>query len=747
LLGKFLGDYEIIASLGRGGMGEVYRARDRQLGREVALKLLREDLGADRRLLSRLGQEARTLACLNHPNIATLFAFTQAEGRWFLVMELVEGTDLQERLHEGPLHTAQAIHVAAQIAEGLSVAHAHGVVHRDLKPANVKLTEDGRVKILDFGLAKSEVLTQDLGQTVQLELTMDGAIVGTPAYLAPERIRGESGDARSDIFALGLLLYEMLSGTHPFLKSSLFETTSAILKDEPAPLQGQPEWLSRVIADALEKSAEERLPSAREFLARLRSGASPASDRRTMQSSSPIDSLAVLPFHNESGDEEANYLIDGICDSLIDNLSQLPRLKVMAQSTVFRCRDLYERPDEVGRELKVRAVLAGRMQKRGDKLVIRTELVDARDGTRLWGGRFDRALTDVLAIEGEICREITDKLRFRLTHEERNRIAKRQERDPRAHDAYMQGRFFWKRWKTVDAMYTAIRYFEEALSIDPRYALAHGGLADCYNILGNIKALPPDEAYPRAKDEVHKGLAIDESLAELHASLGFIHRHWDWDWDASNRELLRAIELNPGYSSAHRFYGHLLCGLGRHEEAIARVKRALELDPLSILLHTSVGDTYFYARRYEESMLWYRKAMELDEAFIPAHTDLARALELAGRYEEAEAEFLKAQTLMPKGPPEPSSGLAHVYARMGRRKDALAIVDQLLEKSKTRYVSPYGIASIYACMNDVDTALDWLERAHAQHDQTLVWIKVHPRLDPLRGHPRYGALLEKMSLD
>jgi serine/threonine protein kinase/tetratricopeptide (TPR) repeat protein len=747
LLGKNLGEYEIIASLGRGGMGEVYRARDRQLGREVALKLLREDFSADTRLLNRLGQEARTLASLNHPNIATLFAFSQADGRWFLVMELVEGTDLQERLREGPLETEQAIRVATQIAEGLSVAHARGVVHRDLKPANVKITTDGRVKILDFGLAKSEALAQDGDQTLPANLTVDGAISGTPAYLAPERIRGETGDARSDIFALGILLYEMLSGTHPFLKSNLFETTSAILKDEPAPLRGQPEWLARVVTAALVKSPESRLPSAQEFLTRLQEGAISSSDLQTVELTPAIDSLAVLPFYNEAGDEEANYLIDGICDSLIDNLSQLPRLKVMAQSTVFRCRELYDRPDEVGRELKVRAVLTGRMQKRGDNLTIRSELVDARDGTRLWGGRFHRPLTDVLAIEGEICQEITDKLRFRLTHEEKNRIAKRHERDPRAHDAYMQGRFFWKRWKTADAMETAIRYFEEALAIDPHYALAHGGLADCYNILGNIKVLPPDEAYLRAKDEVYKGLAIDESLAELHASLGFILRHWDWDWEASERELLRAIEHNPGYSPAHRFYGHLLCGLGRHEEAIARVKRALELDPLSILLHTSVGDTYFYARRYEESMRWYRKAMELDEAFIPAHTDLARALELAGRFEEAEAEFLKAQALMPKGPPEPSSGLAHVYARMGRREEALAIVNQLLEKSKTSYVSPYGIASIYACMNEVDTALDWLERAHVQHDQTLVWIKVHPRLDPLRGHPRYQALLKKMSLD
>jgi tetratricopeptide (TPR) repeat protein len=296
-------------------------------------------------------------------------------------------------------------------------------------------------------------------------------------------------------------------------------------------------------------------------------------------------------------------------------------------------------------------------------------------------------------------------------------------------------------------MRTAIGFFEKALEADPLFARAFAGLADSWNVLGNLKALAPGEAYPRAKVAAQQGLAVDDAVAELHTSLGFVHRHWDWDWEAAERSYRRAIELNPGYPIAHRWYGHLLAGLGRHEESIAESARAVELDPLNLLIRGALGDSHFYARRYDEAIALYRETLEMDATFLAGHTDLARALELSGRYDEAIAEFRAAEALAPKGPPEPSSGLAHVYAAMGRRDEAMAIVRELLELSTRRYVSPYGIASIHAVLGDLDTALDWLERAHAEHDQTLVWLKVHPRLDPLRGHPRYRALLRKMRLD
>jgi tetratricopeptide (TPR) repeat protein len=394
----------------------------------------------------------------------------------------------------------------------------------------------------------------------------------------------------------------------------------------------------------------------------------------------------------------------------------------------------------------VRAVLVGRLQLRSENIIIRTELVDAADGSRIWGRRIRRPIGDLLEVEDEICREISTNLRFRLSPEEENRLARRATAHPEAYEAYLKGRFVWNRWKTPDAMRTALGFFERALELDSLYALAYAGIADSYSILGNLKALPPGEAYPRAKTAALQGLAIDDELAELHSSLGFIQRFWEWSWDDSRRSFERAIELNPGYASAHRFFAHLLTGLGEHDAAIERAKYALELDPLSPILHTAVGDAHFYARRYDEAMTYYRRCIEIDEGFLAGHTDLARALELAGRYEDALAEFRVAETLAPKGPPEPSSGRAHVYAQMGRHEEARRILGELIARSSTQYVSPYGIASIYACMGEVETALEWLERAYEEHDQTLVWIKVHPRLDPLRGQPRYQAILDKMGL-
>jgi serine/threonine-protein kinase len=310
----------------------------------------------------------------------------------------------------------------------------------------------------------------------------------------------------------------------------------------------------------------------------------------------------------------------------------------------------------------------------------------------------------------------------------------------------MRGRYIWNRWKSAESMRRAIHFFERAVELDPLYARAYAGLADSYGMLGNVKALPPEEAYPKAKSAALQGLAIDDQLAELHTSLGFVQRFWDWDWNASRASLNRALDLNPGYSTAHRFLGHLLCGLGEHDLAIAHTRRALDLDPLSLILHTAVGDAYFYARRYEEAMTWYRKCLELDATFVPGHTDLARSLELSGRFEEALEEFERARQLTSAAPNDPSAGLACVYASMGRSEEALAMQSELLARSPEQYVSPYSIASIHACLGDVESALTWLEKAYEEHDQTLVWVKVHPRLDVLRAEPRFQQILQKMRL-
>jgi serine/threonine protein kinase/tetratricopeptide (TPR) repeat protein len=741
LIGTTLGHYSITDRIGVGGMGEVYRARDTMLERDVAVKVLPSEIAENEDRRARFEREAKALAALSHPNTVSIFDFGIDNGVAYAVMELLEGRTLAEEIDAGALDIEDSLEHAVRIVRGLGAAHAKGILHRDLKPQNVFLTDDGQLKILDFGLAKRLVAddADESAATLAAE-TVAGTFMGTVAYMSPERIRSAPSDASADLFAFGVILYEMISGRNPFARASMAETMAAILGEDPPPPAGSSVALAALLSDCLEKNPSRRISSAEEIERRLEA---------CMMAPEPnesIDSIAVLPLHNEAGDEDADYLIDGLTDSLIDTLSQLPKLKVMARSTVFRCRDLHDRPEDVGRELGVRAVLTGRLQKRRGTIVIRAELVDATDGTRLWGARLKRPLGDLLEIEDEICQEIADNLRFKLSPEEKSRIAKRYTHDPEAHEAYLKGRYFWNRWKTPEAMQTAIGFFERALELDPLYARAFAGLADSYSILGNVKAIPPGEAYPKARNAALQGLAIDKGLAELHTSLGFVQRFWEWDWEASRRSFERAIELNPGYSTAHRFYAHLLTGLGEHDAAIERSKRALELDPLSLILHTAVGDAFFYARRYDEAIGYYRKCIAMDDGFLPGHTDLARALELAGRYEEAIREFRAAEALAPKGPPEPSSGLAHVFAQMGRREEALAIIEQLKALSTQRYVSPYGIASIYACMGEVETALDWLEKAYDEHDQTLVWVKVHPRLDPLRGEPRYESLLKKMNL-
>jgi serine/threonine protein kinase/tetratricopeptide (TPR) repeat protein len=763
MIGKTLAQFRITDEIGRGGMGEVYRATDTRLGREVAIKVLPAEVAADPERLQRFEREARAVAALSHPNILAIHDFAVEEGVAYAVTELLEGETLRQELtRRGRLPIDRAITFAIGTVRGLAASHDKGIVHRDLKPENVFITEEGQVKILDFGLAKVERSSESIESSAGIEErgteafeTDPGSVIGTVSYMSPEQARGESTDQRSDLFSFGVVVYEMLTGKNPFLRGSAAETMSSILRDDPPPagrvVSEVPEELDRMVGHCLEKNPAVRARSAHDLAFHLEavhrslsSGASPPSPRAAAPGTA-VDSLAVLPFLNQSGDPDAEYLSDGITETIIDNLSQLPSLRVMARSTVFSYKDRDVDPRRVGQELGIRAVLTGRLLQRGDTLVIRAELVDASDGSRLWGGHYDRSLDDLLAVERDLAREISEKLRLKLSGKEKRRLAKRHTENAEAHQAYLKGRFIWNRW-TLEGMEAAINHFERALALDPDYALAYAGLADSYSVLGNIKALPPDEAYGKAKMAALEGLALDNGIGELHASLGFVQRFYAWDWDAAQREFEQAIQLTPGYATGHRWYAQFLSGMARHDEAIVEAEKALELDPLSLSIHTAVGDVYFYARRYDEAIGYYQRALEMDPQFQAAHTDLARAYEHKGMYEEAIEEFRIGADLAPKGPPEPSSGLAHVFARMGRRDEALQIIEELKDLAGRRYVSPYGIASIYACLGETDLALEWLEKAYADHDQTLVFIKVHPRLDPLRSDPRFEDLLRRMNL-
>jgi serine/threonine-protein kinase len=727
-------------------MGEVYRAEDIRLKRSVALKFLSPELTQSEEAKARFVQEAQAASALQQGSICTIHEIDEtSDGRLFICMDYYDGETFKARIKRGPVPVEEASRIVMGVAEGLAKAHDNGIVHRDVKPANLLVTGDGEVKILDFGVAKL---------TGRTRVTKTNTTVGTVGYMSPEQARGEEIDPRSDVFSLGIVLYELLSTKHPFEADNDLAVMYKIVNQDADPVSshapGVPTALERVLERAMDRDVAKRYQSAREFRDALAAAttAPPRSAVTPGAADATIDSLAVLPFVNESADPEVDYLSDGLTDTLIDNLCQLPKLRVMARSTVFRYAgaDAPADPRDVGSSLGVRAVLTGRLLQRGDNLLVRAELVDTHDGTRLWGDRFKRPVSEVLDIEEEISREISQNLRIKLNPDDKERLAKRHTENPEAHRAYLKGRHVWNQWKTPDGMRMAIGFFERALEIDPLYTLAFAGLADSHSMLGNIKAVPPEVAYPKAKTAAMQGLAIDDAVAELHTSLGFVHRFWEWDWAAAEAAFQTAVDLNPGYATAYRFFGQLLCGLGRFEEAIATSTRALELDPLSRILRGALGDVYFYARRYDEAIALYERTLEMEPEFIAGHTDLARSFELVGRYDEAIAEFETAAALAPKGPPEPSSGMAHVYAQMGEREKALAILEELVDMRSRRYVSPYGIASIYSCLREIDSAFEWLETAYKEHDQTLVWVKVHPRLDPLRSDPRYDDLIKRMNL-
>jgi serine/threonine-protein kinase len=743
--GSHLGPYAILGPLGAGGMGEVYRALDERLQRQVAIKVLQPELAGDPQALQRFLREARAVAALSHPNILAIHDVGMEDGTAFAVMELLEGETLRDHLRAGPLAPARILTLAVPVLRGLAAAHQRGIVHRDLKPENVFLTGDGQVKILDFGLAK-DVAPGDLSEatTRAPALSTAGAVFGTVGYMAPEQLRGEPANPRSDLFAFGCLLYEMLAGRFAFRRSSAAETIAATLAEEPAPLAPHP--LASLVRRCLAKRPSERPPSAQALLAELEQGMTPATVRRPASRRRPkLDSVAVLPFVQHGADADATeYLCDGLAESIVSGLAQLPKLRVLARSTVMRFRGRDLDPLAVGRELGVSAVFTGRLSERAGRLAIDCELVAVDDGERLWGARYDRAEADVLAVEQEIARTLADHLRQRLTRQQRRRLAKPQTADADAYRAYLRGRQSWSRWNP-ESMRSSIVHYQDAIAIDPLYARAWAGVGDSWAALGQTKAVAPQDAFPQAKAATLRALELDPELAEAHASLGFLRRFFEWDWAGAESALRRALELSPGYATAHRWYGHLLSGLARHEPAIAQLELALELDPLSPILHTAAGDTFFYARRYDDAIACYRRALAMDPQLLAGHSDIARALEYTGRIDEAVAEYEQAIGLA-AGLADPSAGLANVYAVAGRRAEALAVVGTLERGRAERYVSPWALASIYARLGEIGPALDWLERGHEERDTTLVWLKVHPRFDPLREEARFQALLERMRL-
>ncbi len=785
-MGRQIGSYKILSLLGAGGMGEVYRAEDTRLGRPVALKVLPEGLAHDKERLHRFVREARAASTLNHANVAHIYEIGQSDGLHFIAMEYVEGQSLAQKLSGRPLELKEVLDIGTQAADALEEAHRRGITHRDIKSANLMITPKGQVKVLDFGLAKitrpeGEAAGSDVSTSIH---TARGVVMGTLRYMSPEQVLGKELEARTDLFSLGVVLYEMTTGRLPFSGSNASEVTDRILHAQPEALARfnyeVPAELERIIRKCLEKDRERRYQSAREVLAdlsRLKEGSAAntmvgtsvaqprASLRRLVAVAAvmlmvvaaiayallfrrapgvrppEIKSLAVLPFKPLVADHRDESLEMGMADTLIVRLSSLRDVTVRPISSVRKFSGLEQDPVAAGRELGVESILDGQMQRSGDRIRVTARLIGVGDGKQLWADQFDVEFSDVFTVQDLISEKVISALELELTGEEQKRLTKHYTENAEAYQLYINGRFYWER-RTLEGLKKAIEYFEQAIGKDQNYALAYAGLSDSYALLG-VFHLPPKEAFPKAKEAALNALRIDDRLAEAHTALGHIRVQYEYDWVGAEREYQRAIDLKPNYVNAHHFYALYLSIVGRFDEGIEEIKRAQELEPSSLFIHTNLGHILYRAQRYDEAIDQVKRVLEMNPNFDHAHSVLGLAYLQKGMVEQAIAEFQKRKMPVTGG----AGDLGQAYASAGRRSEALKEIDKLQELSTQRYVAAYNLALIYASLGDKGNALEWLEKAYEDRSTQLIWIKADPRLDNLRSEPRFKAVIKRLGLE
>jgi eukaryotic-like serine/threonine-protein kinase len=848
--------YRIVSKLGEGGMGEVYLAEDTRLRRRVALKILPEKIAADPNRLLRFEREAFAASALNHPNILTIFEFGAVDNKHFLASEFVEGVSLRQRLTSGPVTLNETLDIAIQTASALQAAHGAGIIHRDIKPDNLMLRADGYVKVLDFGLAKliegrgdretrghgdqvDTLIAASPRRDVAASLTSPGLVMGTVGYMSPEQTRGLQVDKRADIWSLGCVLYEMLSGESPFRGATMADTLANIIHREPVSIltrrrDANPE-LEHIINRSLAKNADERYQSAEELLTDLkqlqkrlefeaqleRSSTPNAETARTqiisstaggleasslaatnsnanratapttmfpapLSPNSPsalgksksrttmiiiaavvltvvavvaalvvnsyrsrstvaaIQSIAVMPFVNASGNADVDYLSDGLTDSLIFRFSQLPNVKVSPTSSVMRFKNTTKDLAEVARDLNVDAVLSGRLMRAGDDLSVSVQLIDARTQKLIWAEQYDRKMADLMATQREIATTLTQKLQLRLAGDERG-ITKKYTSSNDAYQLYLKGRYHWSR-RTKDDLDKAIDSYKKAIELDPNFALAYAATAEVYNSMGKDPDVPPKDCIPLAKAAATRALEIDPLLPQAHSALADSLALYDWNWTESERHFKKALELDPNIAYTHIAYGlAYLAAMGKADEVVAELQRAVELEPLAMLNNSVLTSAYVYDRKYDQALAQARSTYDLDPNFGLARVWLGFALIANGKYDEAISGIGRVS-------PDSSFGwmsnvvLAHAYAKQGKRAEAEQQISKLRDLAKTRYIRTYYLAAIYAALGDKDKAFAELEQSFAERDCFLGRIAIDPAMDPLRDDPRFKSLLKRMNL-
>jgi serine/threonine-protein kinase len=733
-------------------MGEVYRARDTRLLREVAIKVPPEQLARDPEALSRFEREARAIAALSHPNIIEIHDVGNENGVTFVVMELLKGETLRQRLRGVPLSWRAATEIGFSIADGLAAAHSCGVIHRDLKPANVFLTSDGRVKILDFGLARLEPANGDPSGSVTPTETRSNAVLGTVGYMSPEQASSKRVDARSDIFSLGCVLYEMITGRCAFTGETTAERLVAVLRDEPADpadlVADLPQELRMILLRSLAKNPEARFQSARDLAFALKVAATappiriaPPPQRRPPRPGKLRDSLAVLPFTNESGDPGAEYLSDGFAESLIHSLWRLQTGRVLAWTTVLQYKG--KTPLEAGRALGVRAVLAGRVLRRGDSLVAEAELVDVRHGTRLWGEQAPRKIPDPLAVE-EMAREVSLSLGGKVPATDERRLAGIRRQNPEAYDLYLKGRYQWNK-RSVEGIEKSIGFFNQAIARDPNFAPAYAGLAGSYDLFAFYGIQPPREVLPMARDAAVSAIELDATIAEAHTSLAHFLYQFEWDFPAAEKRFLRAIALNPNDPNAHQWYSNFLSVSKRADESYEQIRLARLLDPLNLITYADAGLAYYLAGQHDRAIEELSQSLELEGNFYLTHIDLSLAKAAKGLFDQAMTEARIAMTLMPNDP-NPIALFGYACARAGRRREAEQALESLHALSQKRYVSAFPMAFVNAGLDEKEKVFEWLEKAYEERAGVLVYLNVETAFDSLRSEPRFQDIVRRMKL-